>query len=136
MNPAQNKELLQQIFAALAVGNSRPFVDAMADDFHWTISGKSNWSRTYESKQAVLNELFPLLRVMMADRVRTIAHRFIADGDHVVVEARGKNVTRMGQPYENSYCFVFTLSGGKLKEGIEYMDTELAVTVLGDPVTA
>jgi ketosteroid isomerase-like protein len=136
MNPAQNKELLQQIFDALAAGNSRPFVDSMADDFRWIISGNSSWSRTYESKQAVLNELFPVLRVMMADRVRTIAHRFIAEGDHVVVEARGKNVTRAGQPYENSYCFVFTLRDGKLIEGIEYMDTELALAVLGEPVAA
>jgi ketosteroid isomerase-like protein len=136
MNPSQNKELLQQVFAALAEGNSRPFVDAMADEFRWIISGKTRWSRTYEGRAAVLNELFPVLRVLLADRVRTVAHRFIADGDQVVVEARGRNVTRSGQPYENCYCFVFTVRDGKLIEGIEYMDTELAAAVLGDPVAA
>lgn len=136
MNPSRNKELLQQVFAALGEGNARPFVDAMADDFRWTISGSTRWSRTYPNKAAVLNELFAVLRVLIADRVRTVAHRFIADGDHVVVEARGRNVTRKGQPYENCYCFVFTLKDGKLVEAIEYMDTELAAAVLGDPVTA
>jgi ketosteroid isomerase-like protein len=67
------------------------------------------------------------------DRITTIAHRFIAEGDHVVVEARGSNVTKAGVPYNNTYCFVFRLAGGKLAELTEYMDTELVTAVLGDP---
>ena len=30
---AENKQLMQRIFAALAQGNGRPFVDSLADDF-------------------------------------------------------------------------------------------------------
>ena len=67
------------------------------------------------------------------DRVTTVAHRFIADGDHVAVEARGANITRDGRPYYNSYCFVFRLADGKLAELTEYMDSELAGAVLGEP---
>jgi ketosteroid isomerase-like protein len=133
MNTAENKQLLQQIFAALASGDARPYVAAMADDFRWIINGSSRWSKTYQGKAAVVNELFPILRAIMVDRIRTLAYRFIADGDHVVVQARGDNVTRAGKPYRNSYCFVFTLKDGKLVEGIEYMDTDLALEMLGDP---
>jgi hypothetical protein len=39
-----------------------------------------------------------------------IPQRFIADGDCVVVEARGDNVTNGAARYNNSYCFVFRLS--------------------------
>jgi ketosteroid isomerase-like protein len=67
------------------------------------------------------------------DRITTVAHRFIADGDHVAVEARGANTTRAGARYDNSYCFVFRLADGKLAEVTEYMDTELVTAVLGDP---
>ena len=42
-------------------------------------------------------------------------------------------MTKAGEPYCNTYCFVFRLEGGKLKEVTEYQNTELATRVLGDP---
>lgn len=128
-----NKQLLQDIFTALAAGNSRPLVDAMADDFRWVVAGRSRWSRTFDGKAAVLAQLFGVLRKVIADRVRTEGIRFVADGDTVVVEARGHNVTRAGVPYENHYCMVYTVRDGKLREVVEYMDTEYALAALGDP---
>ena len=132
MTTADNKQLLQRIFAGLADGDANPFVDAMAEDFRWTITGASSWSRTYAGKAAVLNELLPLLRARLAPPIRTIAHRIIAEDDLVVVEARGKNATRGGAAYGNSYCFVFRLAEGRLAEVTEYMDTALAERVLGE----
>jgi ketosteroid isomerase-like protein len=72
------------------------------------------------------------LRSRIEGRVKTIGHRFIAEGDYVVVEARGSNTTKTGVPYNNAYCFVIWLSEGKLQEITEYMDTELVTAVLGD----
>ncbi len=132
MSTAENKELLQRIFDGLDQGNSRPLVDAMDDDFTWTVSGTTKWSRRYEGKRAVLDQLFAALRERIDGRIRNTAHRFIAEGDYVVVEARGQNRTRDGKPYENQYCFVFRLGDGKLQEVTEYMDTLLVATVLGD----
>ena len=132
MNATANKQLLQEIFAALAKSDSRAFVAAMADDFRWTMVGSNKWAKTYAGKQAVIGELFAALRTRM-DRVTTIAHRFIADGDHVAVEARGANTTKAGVPYCNTYCFVFRVADGKLAELTEYMDSELVTAVLGDP---
>ncbi|MGB9367594.1 MAG: nuclear transport factor 2 family protein [Xanthobacteraceae bacterium] len=133
MATAENKQLLQDIFAATARGDSRPLVEAMADDFRWIISGNGRWSRTYDGKPAVLTELFPVLRERIKGRIKMIPQRVIADGDHVVVEARGDNVTKAGQRYDNSYCFVFRVTGGKLAEVTEYMDTELVTAALGAP---
>ncbi len=39
MSAAENKQLMQQVFAELAKENGKPFVDLMADDFRWTITG-------------------------------------------------------------------------------------------------
>ncbi len=132
MSAAENKQLMQGIFAEMAKGNARPLVEAMADDFRWTVPGTTKWSRTYEGKQAVLGELFGVLRDRIEGQMRTAAQRFIAEDDYVVVEARGNNTTKAGKPYNNSYCFVFRLAGGKLKEVTEYMDTELVTAALGD----
>jgi ketosteroid isomerase-like protein len=132
MNAAENKDLMQTIFGELAQGNSRPLVEAMADDFCWTVTGNNRWSGTYRGKQAVLDQLLAVLRARIDGRVKTIAHRFVAEGDIVVVEARGNNTTKEGRPYHNSYCFVIRLADGKLKEITEYMDTELVTAVLGE----
>jgi len=130
MSAAENKQLLQHIFDELAQGNSRPLVESMADDFCWTVTGSTRWSKTYEGKQAVIGELFGTLRSRMADRIRTKAERFIAEDDLVVIEARGNNTTKSGKPYNNTYCFVFRLANGKLQEVTEYMDTLLVATAL------
>jgi uncharacterized protein len=133
MSAAENKRLLQHVFAELGKGNSAPFVEAMADDFTWIAPGSTAWSGTYAGKKAVLEGLFASLRVEMEGRIKTIPHRFIAEDDIVVVEARGDNMTKAGKPYRNTYCMVYRLEGGKLKEVIEYMDTELVTKVLGRP---
>lgn len=132
MSVADNKKLLESIFSELSVGNSRPFVEAMADDFSWTVTGTTKWSKKYAGKSVVLGELFGTLTSRMDGRIKTIPDRFIAEGELVVVEAHGSNTTKSGKPYNNRYCFVFRVSDGKLKEVTEYLDTELVSSALAE----
>lgn len=133
MTAAQNKQLLQNIFAETAKGNGRPFVQALADEVSWTIIGSTAWSKTYRGKQAVLAELLGPLNAQLADGNRITAHRLIAEDDCVVVEARGHNVTKAGDPYQNSYCWIFRLVDGQVVELTEYADTALIDAVLQAP---
>lgn len=133
MSTAQNKQLLQTIFAELALGNGRPLREAMGDDFCWTIAGRSRWSREWRGKQVVLDELIRPLFDRFATTYTNRADDFIAEGDKVVVQCRGDVVTKAGERYDNQYCMVFRLEGGRLRELVEYMDTELACRVLGEP---
>jgi len=133
MSASENKQLLQTIFAELANRNPLPFVESMADDFRWTVTGTTAWSKTYEGKQSVLTELLGELRSRIDGNLTTTATRFIAEDDFVVVEAQGSNTTKTGKPYNNRYCFVFRVSGGKLQEVTEYLDTELVTATFGDP---
>ena len=133
MSAAANKQLMQQVFAELAKGNGKPFVDAMADDFRWTITGTTPWSKTYDGKQTVLNDLMQPLFSQFADRYTNTAQRFIAEDDYVVVECRGRVTTKAGKPYNNAYCYVCRVAGGKMRELTEYLDTELVATALADP---
>lgn len=133
MTAAQNKQLLQNIFAETAKGNGRPFVQALADEVSWTIIGSTAWSKTYRGKQAVLAELLGPLNAQLADGNRITAHRLIAEDDCVVVEGRGHNVTRAGDPYQNSYCWIFRLVDGQVVELTEYADTALIDAVLQAP---
>jgi ketosteroid isomerase-like protein len=136
MNAIANKKLMEDIFAA--AGNPDPavrdralFTASLADDAKWVVTGHYSWSRTFTGKQSILNDLHGHVRSLLVERVRTIAHRFIADGDHVVVEARGDNVTKAGVRYDNDYCLVFRLEDGKIKEIREYCDSLLTEKALG-----
>jgi ketosteroid isomerase-like protein len=128
-----NKRLMQQIFAELAKGNRKPFADAMAEDFCWIITGSIAWSRTYRGKAIVRAELLDPLFAQFAGEYSNSAQRFIAEDDHVVVQCHGKVTTRKGEAYNNSYCYVIRLAGGKMRELTEYMDTALAERVLVAP---
>jgi ketosteroid isomerase-like protein len=133
VSAAENKQLLRHVFDELAKGNGRPFREAMGDDFTWTIIGSTSWSRAYEGKDAVLNELLTPLFSQFAGQYTNTASRFIAEGDHVVVECRGRVMTKTGKPYNNTYCYVCRLADGKLRELTEYGDTELVATALAPP---
>jgi len=131
MNAAENKQLMERIFAELSQGNSRPFVEHLADDVRWTVMGTTPWSKTYHGKQSVLTDLLGQLRTRLADRYRATAQRFIAEGDLVVVQARGNSTTTTGIPYNNEYCFIYRIADGRIHEVTEYLDTELLMNALG-----
>jgi ketosteroid isomerase-like protein len=133
---ATNKKLIERIFAAAAnpdpaVRDRALFIASLADDAKWVVTGQYSWSRTFTGKQSILNDLHGHVRSLLAERTRTIAHRFIADGDYVVVEAKGDNVTKEGARYDNDYCLVYRLENGKITEIREYCDSVLAERALG-----
>jgi ketosteroid isomerase-like protein len=130
-----NKALMQDIFAALAKGDGAPFRNALAEDFRWIIAGESVWSGVYEGRETVMNDLLGPLMAQFSTRYTNRAKRFIAEDDLVVVECQGNVTTKKGEPYNNSYCLIYRLEDGKIKEVTEYMDTDLSVKRL-DPLPA
>ncbi len=133
MSTIENKRLMQRIFTELEKGNGKPFVDAMADDFNWTITGNSPWSKTYKGKKAVLNDLMKPLFAQFDGQYTNKAQRFIAEDDFVVVECRGRVNTKSGKPYNNTYRYVCRFGGGQMRELTEYLDTQLVADALAAP---
>ncbi|MGY8680326.1 nuclear transport factor 2 family protein [Bradyrhizobium sp. UFLA05-153] len=136
MSAAANKKLMQDIFAAAAdpdpaARDRALFIESLADDAKWVVTGQYSWSRTFAGRDAILNDLHGHVRSRLVDRTRTVAHRFIADGDFVVVEAKGDNVTKEGVRYDNDYCLVFRIEDGRIKEIREYCDSVLTEKALG-----
>ena len=131
MSAAENKQLMQDIFARVAVGDGSLFVEHLADDVVMRVSGQYSWSRTFTGKQSVLRDLFGVVRARTTGTRKTIPLRFIADGDTVVVEARGEMTSKAGVPYNNQYCLIYRLRDRKIVEMTEYQDSTLCERVLG-----
>ena len=133
MSAEDNKRIMEHIFSELSKGNSQPFIETLADDVRWTITGTTPWSKTYQGKQSVRADLLAPLFSQFATRYTATAHRVIAEGDHVVVEGRGCVTTKAGRPYHNTYCWIYRMAGGQIKEITEYLDTELVAAALDSP---
>lgn len=132
MDTADNKRLVQEAFGALADGDSRPLARCLAPDVRWTVSGTTRWSGTFVGRDAVLTDLLRPLAARIAGPVRIRPHRVVAEGDLVVVEGRGDNLTLDGERYDNTYCWVCRMADGKLVDIVEHCDTDLVARVLGD----
>ncbi len=126
MTTAANKKLVQQVYEDSANRSGTTFVDNLADDACWIVTGQYSWSHEFRGREAILEGLMGHFRSFFAVRPRTVAFNFIADGDFVAVEARGDNVTKAGLRYDNQYCM-----SGKIKEIKEYCDSTLVERVLG-----
>ncbi|WP_433758856.1 nuclear transport factor 2 family protein [Nocardia sp. CA-135398] len=129
MSAAANKKLVEHIFDQMSKGNTRAMAEAMAEDFRWIFPGNWSWSRTWEPKTVVLNELLRPLMTQFTE-YRSAADFVIAEDDRVVAQVRGHGITTGGEPYEQTYCFVFRIANGRLTEVIEHCDTALVERVL------
>jgi hypothetical protein len=122
---------MQAIYAAVANLDSSLFVQHLADDATWQVTGQYSWSHTFRGKEAIVHKLHGHVRARIEGRPRTVAYNFVADGDFVVIEAKGDNLTVDGARYDNDYCFVFRLASGQIKEIKEYCDSTLTESALG-----
>lgn len=131
MSAEANKKLIQQVFADSASRSGTTFLDHLANDAVWVQTGQCSWSRTFTGRDEITNGLLGYLRTLLTDRPRTVAFNFIAEGDFVVVEAKGDNVTKSGERYDNEYCMVWRVENGRIKQIREYCDSALVERVLG-----
>lgn len=126
-----NAQTVSRIFAEVAKGNGAPFWEACHDDVVWRTIGDGSWSGTFAGKQTIVDEIFRPLNRALVERA-TLPTRVIDGGDVVVVQARGRNLTREGKRYDNDYVFVIHFRDGKIARYEEYCDTELIARVLPD----
>jgi uncharacterized protein len=131
MSAAENKELVRNMFSELSKGNSQAFLDTMADNVRFTIIGTTKFSGTCNSKQEMINKVLAPLGAQLEGGLTITPEKLIADGDYVVMQARGNSRTKSGGTYNNTYCQVFRITGGKVQEVTEYLDTELVTKAFG-----
>jgi uncharacterized protein len=133
MSTHESRQLLSMIFASLEAGDTRPFVDAIAEDFVWRFPGTWSWARDWgrTRREVRANLLGPLMAQFTTYRAR--AEEIIVEGENVVVRASADARTIRGEAYPQAYCYVFRIADGNLAEVVEYCDTALVERVLTLP---
>ena len=125
------KTRIHSAFQALSAGDPRPYLDLLADDIVWKVTGKTSWSGIYRGKRALITELLRPVSERIEGQYKASVVQVLVEGDRVVVETKGHNVTCGGMRYDNEYCWVCRTKDGRLVEVTEYADTELFTSALG-----
>jgi ketosteroid isomerase-like protein len=130
MGIAENKRIIQAFYEASNRGDMEGCLALFADDVKWTNIGSTRYSGSYIGKPDLVAKLLGPVFGQMKAGIRATIDNVIAEGDFVVVQLRGEAETKNGRPYNNTYCHVFSVRDGRIREVTEYFDTELASTVL------
>ncbi len=131
MGAVENKKMIETMFAELSRGNGEGYLERLADDVKFKIEGTTKFSGTFNGKQDVVARLLMPLMAGLEGGLALTVDNMVAEGDTVVVQARGKSTTKSGRPYDNSYCQVFRIAGGKVQSITEYLDTDLVNQAFG-----
>ena len=131
MAAQSNVEILKNMFAELANGNTEAFLSVLDDDIEWTLIGTTSISNTYRGKQSVIEDFLGPVMDKIDGHIHITPENFIADGDFVALQGHGKAATKAGGRYDNTYCWVYRFNDGKIASVTEYLDTELVRQVFG-----
>ena len=131
MNSSDNKQAVVNAYAAMAAGNSAPYLDLLSDDISITMFGDHRFARTFKGRTDIYDNLFGPIREVLDGTIRMNVTNALAENDTVIVEARGEARTKDGRAYKNTYCFVFRFESGKIIESREYLDTQLVKATFG-----
>jgi ketosteroid isomerase-like protein len=131
MSASENKQTVEKIFAALSRGDGEGYLAGLADDVEFKIEGTTKFSGTFHGKQQVIERLLQPLMAELEGGLAIAVDHIYADGDTVIVQAHGRSKTKRGGTYNNSYCQIFRVAGGKVKSIVEYLDTALVDQAFG-----
>jgi hypothetical protein len=119
---ARNKALVRDRFDAWAQGTGSPF-ELLTDDANWTIEGGSVASNTYRGRETFLREVIRPFNARMSEALRPTIRGIYADGDVVVIFFDAKGTARDGQPYANTYFWLFEMHDGKVTRASALFDS-------------
>lgn len=131
MSITENKELVLGFFDDIAKGNIQGALDRMAEDLRFTLIGTTILSGVCKSRKEFVDRILAPLGAQLEGPLTITTDNLIAEGDFVVVQSHGRSTTRQGVAYNNTYCQVFRVVGGKIREATEYLDTELVTKAFG-----
>jgi ketosteroid isomerase-like protein len=131
MDTSENKELVRGFFSDIAKGHLEGALGRLAEDLRFTLIGTTKLSGVCNSRKEFVDRIMAPLGAQLEGPLTITPENFVAENDFVVVQSRGKSMTRKGVAYNNTYCQVFRIAGGKIKEVTEYLDTELVTRAFG-----
>ncbi|HZP45388.1 MAG TPA: nuclear transport factor 2 family protein [Candidatus Binataceae bacterium] len=123
MSVESNKQLVTDFWKAFAGGDIKTAFAMLSDEVSWLIPGNlPELSGLRKGKAEILNFARTAAKTFPSG-LRSEIRRVYGDGETVLVEMTNRGKLFNGRDYENEYCFVFEIEGGKIRRVREYVDT-------------
>ena len=135
MSAAEYKDLMRNAFDAWARGEG-DFFRLLAEDVTWTVTGSSPVAGIYTSRRAFVEGATRPLGACLASAIVPTVHQIIADGDTVAVHWTGQATAFDGRPYNNTYCWIMRIAGGRVIEGTAFLHSELVTDLFARKAAA
>jgi uncharacterized protein len=134
MTTEQTRATIEAFYAALTTGKRDAVRALVSDDCTWLPPSTAPFAPieggdevTEALAGGVVKRMFDISKPFALD-----VRRVLADGDVAVVQQRLTATAKAtGLPYDNQYCWVYTVRDGRVAHMEEYADTLLASRVMG-----
>jgi uncharacterized protein len=130
MTAEQNKDLISKTWNALLGGDLKLAMNNFADNISWLVPGNLPGASGLKRGKDEIAAFMRGVSTTFPEGLKTEFRRVYCDGDTVIVELTNRGKTARGKQYENEYCFVFEIEGGKIRRIREYVDTQKAHDLL------
>lgn len=124
----QNKQVAVKFVEAMGSNDPETAAQCVADDAVAVAKGTTNFAGS-RNRDMMIGGIGAFKQILPEGLQFSIVNA-TAEGDRVVVEAKGNGTTATGEKYDNDYCFAMTLRDGKIVLVNEYFCTKLADKVL------
>src|SRR5262245_11596603 len=127
MTAAANKQLAESTWTAIGRGDVKAAFANLTDDVTWSIPGLLPISGVKHGKEEIVSFLRGIAKTF-PEGLKSEIRRVHATDDAVIMELTNRGKAFNGKAYENEYCFVFEIQGGKIRAIREYVDTQKAAS--------
>lgn len=118
----RNKQVVRAAFDRWAAGGTRFFEEMLAPDVVWTIEGSGPSAGVFRSRREFVDRAVAPFAARLSRGVIPTVRTIWSEGDEVAVHWDGEATAKDGQPYRNSYVWIFRMRGGKVVEATAFLD--------------
>jgi ketosteroid isomerase-like protein len=111
-------------------GDVDGLLDLMHPDVRWRVP-RLDGSGDFRGVEAVRAGIFARLPALLEAPPQMEVEDLVADGECVVVRARGRARTRSGVEHTNRYALFYRVREGRVVEVEEFLDTARAAVAFG-----
>lgn len=127
----QNKQAIQDLYAAFSRGDIEAVLKGMTEDVNWEAPGGAPFSGRRMGREQLRQFFVELDRAVRLDEFDV--DEVLADGDRVVVLGRERGrVKETGRDYETAFAHVYRLRNGKVAEARLFSDTHAEASAFGE----
>lgn len=132
------RAVVERWYRSLSFMDVESFAATLHEDFINNVAGRTAVSGRSYGKKQLFEEVFPRVMANLDPATINLArrHRIMAvDGPIVVGMMQGGAETKDGEEYDQTYCQIFRVEDGLIREIWEFFDTiQAEARLFGNPV--